>query len=307
MVDINEVTENIYLIDDQLFSIPKWGCVYLINEEKKALIESGPTTSVNTVLNGIRKVGISTEDIAFIIVTHIHLDHAGGAGVLLKNMPQAQLLTHFKGARHLVNPTKLISSVVEVMGKEAMIRHGEVLPVELHRVKAVKGGDTIKLSDKQTLKFIDAPGHAPHQLCIYETRTSGLFTGDAVGAYLENGVLLPFHPPPNFNLELCINTLRVLMKLTPTRIYFSHFGVSDSAQQNLQLAIDKLQVWDDIVNKAIREGMFDRVAERLLTQACAELEPIREMASLHEFLTKVHIPLCVAGHIKYYQDRHKAK
>ena len=103
MIDINEVAENIYLIDDQLFSIPKWGCVYLINEEKKALIESGPATSANSVLDGIRQVGVRPEDIAYIIVTHIHLDHAGGAGVLLKSMPQAQVVAHFLGT-HLPHP-----------------------------------------------------------------------------------------------------------------------------------------------------------------------------------------------------------
>jgi len=306
MLDINEVAENIYLIDEQLYSIPKFGCVYLLNEEKKALIESGPATSVNAVLDGIRKVGVRPEDIAYIIVTHIHLDHAGGAGVLIKDMPQAQVLVHHRGARHLVNPAKLVSSVVEAQGEKAMEGYGEVVPIEMHRVQAVHEGDTIKLSQKQVLSFIDAPGHAPHQLCIYESRNGGIFTGDALGQHMPGSeILLPFHPPPNFDLELCINTLSRLMKLTPTRIYFSHFGVSDRVQENLQLAIDKLQAWDDIVAKAIREGTFDTVAERLIAQACAELEPVREMKSLYEYLTESHIPLCAAGHIKYYQDRHQ--
>ncbi len=305
MIDINEVAENIYLIDDQLFSIPKWGCVYLINEEKKALIESGPATSANSVLDGIRQVGVRPEDIAYIIVTHIHLDHAGGAGVLLKSMPQAQVVVHHKGAGHLVNPAKLISSMVEVSGEEAMIKHGEVVPIELHRVQAIQEGDTIKLSEKQSLQFIDAPGHAPHELCIYETRTGGLFTGDAVGVCLENGVLLPFHPPPNFNLELCINTLKRLMQLKATVLYFSHFGISNSVQEILQLAIDKLQIWGNIVAGAIKEDAFTTAVERLIAQACAELEPIKEAKSLYEYMTKVHIPLCAEGHIKYYREKYK--
>jgi len=113
MVDIDEVAEKIYLIDDQLYSIPKFGSVYLLNEEKKALIDCGPTTSVNTVLAGVKKVGVKPEDITYIIVTHIHLDHAGGAGVLLRNMPQAQVVVHYKGAQHLINPVNLVNSATE--------------------------------------------------------------------------------------------------------------------------------------------------------------------------------------------------
>ena len=94
MADIDEVAENIYLIDAQLHSIPKWGGVYLVNEERKALIDTGPTASVRFVLDGIRKVGVRPEDIDYLVVTHIHLDHAGGAGVLLNEMPQAQNLSH---------------------------------------------------------------------------------------------------------------------------------------------------------------------------------------------------------------------
>ncbi|MCL0094754.1 MBL fold metallo-hydrolase [Dehalococcoidales bacterium] len=311
MVDISEIAENIYLIDDYLYSIPRYGCVYLINEEKKALIDTGPTTSVSAVLDGIKRVGVRPEDIAYIIVTHIHLDHAGGAGVLAKDMPHAQVLVHHKGARHLVNPAKLISSVIEVQGEEAMVKHGEVLPIELHRVQAMHEGDTIKLSEKQTLKFIDAPGHAPHELCIYETRTGGLFTGDAVGVSIaENEILLPFHPPPNFDLPLCLNTLERLAKLAPTSIYYSHFGVSNTVPEDLRLAREKLQVWDDIIAKAIKEGAFADTTRRLIVQACAELELIKgveSLESLYKYITNHYIPMCAAGHVKYYQEKYEAE
>ena len=103
MAEVAEVAENVYLIDNQLYSIPEWGSVYLLDEENKALIETGPATSATHVINGIRQIGIEPEDIAYIIVTHIHLDHAGGAGVLLKDMPRARVLVHYRGARHLVN------------------------------------------------------------------------------------------------------------------------------------------------------------------------------------------------------------
>ena len=303
MVDINEVAENIYMIDDQLYSIPKFGSVYLLNEEKKALIESGPTTSATVVLDGIRKVGVRTEDIAYIIVTHIHLDHAGGAGVLLRDMPQAQVMVHYKGARHLVNPTKLVSSVIQAQGEEAMIMNGEVVPIEEHRVQAIPDGDTIKLSNQQVLRFIDAPGHCSNELCIYESRNGGLFVGDAVGGYMaEHETLMLSTPPPTFDFELYVNTLRSLMKLNTTAIYFSHFGISNKVQENLQLAIDKVQIQNDIVIKAIKANRLDSAAEEIMAHACAELEPIKKkMKSLYEYLTTVVIPLSAAGHVDYYE------
>jgi len=307
MVDINEVAENIYMIDDQLYSIPKFGATYLL-DEKKALIDSGPTTSNNVVLDGIRKVGFRPEDIAYIIVTHVHLDHAGGVGVLLKDMPQAQVVVHHKGVRHLVNPAKLVSGTMQVQGEEALMKNGEVVPIEEHRAQAIHDGDTIKLSNKQVLKFIDAPGHATHELCIYESRNGGLFVGDAVGNYIAgNEILVPVTPPPSFGLELYINTLKRLMRLNATTIYFSHFGISNKVQEKLQLAIDKLQAREDIVIKAVKENKFDKAAERIIAQACAELEPIKEeMKSLYEYWVNVSIPMSAAGHIKDYQERHGA-
>ena len=305
MVDIDEVAKKIYLIDDQLYSIPKFGSVYLLNEERKALIDSGPATSANSVLDGIKQVGVKPEDIAYIIVTHIHLDHAGGAGVLLRSMPQAQVVVHYKGAQHLINPARLIDSVTDVYGEEPTTRHGEVLPVESRQVLAIHEGDTIKLGKEQILKFIDAPGHAPHELCIYETRSGGLFVGDAIGlSVVENEILLPFHPLPNFDLELYLNTLERLTKLAPTMLYYAHFGISSKVQEDFQLAKDKLQIWDDIIAKAIKENAFDDAARRLMVQVSATLEPIRGvefLKSLYEFLIQVYLPLCAAGHIKYYQ------
>lgn len=305
MVDIKEVAENIYVIDDQLYSNPEFGSVYLINEEKKALIDTGPATSASVVLDGIKRAGVRSEDIDYIIVTHIHLDHAGGAGVIIKGMPHAQVLVHHRGARHLMNPARLVSSTIEVQGEETMVKHGEVVPIEAERVKPVYEGDVLKLSEKQDLRFIDAPGHAPHELCIYESRNSGLFVGDAAGmSVAENEILLLDTPPPSFDAELCINTLERLIKLKATMIYFAHFGVSDKVQENLRLAIDKLQVWDDMITEAVKEGGLEAAVERMMAQVCAELEPIRKVEPLYKYMTEVATPLSIAGYLKYYQKKH---
>ena len=305
MVDVKEIAEKIYLIDDQLYSIPKWGSVYLIDEVKKALIDTGPTTSANTVLEGLKQVGVRPEDMDYLIVTHVHLDHAGGAGFLLKGMPQAQVVVHHKGAKYLVNPEKLVGSVMATQGEEAMAKLGEVVPLESEQIKPVNENDELRLSENQVLKFIDAPGHAPHELCIYESRNNGLFSGDAIGiSVAENKVLLPLTPPPSFDLALYLDTLERLMVLQVKIIYFAHFGASNKARGNLQQARDRLQVWAEIGAKAAETG-FDSAVKKLKTQMYTELEPVRKMESLYKYLTEELVPMNVAGYLKYYQGKYK--
>jgi len=307
MVEIKEVAERIYLIDNRLYGIPKWGSIYLINEEEKALIDVGPTTSLATVLEGIKKIGVKAQEINYIIVTHIHLDHAGGAGALLESMPQAQVVVHHKGARHLVDPTRLVSSVAETQGEKAMRMFGPVVPIREERVRAVSGDEVIDLSAQQALRIIDAPGHASHELCIYERRNNGLFSGDAIGiSVLENEVVLPVTPEPSFDLERYLDTLERLMALRASRIYFAHFGASSKVQESLELAKEKLQAWDRIIARAEEEGGLERAAEEFRAQLLRELEPVRKRKSLYKYLTDGIIAMNVAGFIKYYQGKAKS-
>jgi glyoxylase-like metal-dependent hydrolase (beta-lactamase superfamily II) len=310
MVGVDEIAKNIYMIDDQLSFMPRWGSVYLINEEKKVLIDTGPTASVDTVLNGIKRAGVRPEDIRYIIVTHVHLDHAGGAGVLVRSMPEAQVVVHHKGARHLVNPERLVSSTVEARGPETMVDYGEVVPIDMGRVRPVFGGEVIELSQKQTLRFIDAPGHAPHVLCVYESLNNGLFVGDSVGIRIvrdSDEVLLLATPPPAFDPELCLSTLGRIRELKVRALYFAHFGVSSRVSDNLETAMDKLKTWGDIAAKAIKESGVSGVEAGLMAQGYAELQPLRVMGPLYNYLIRVLMPLNIAGFVRYYQGKYEAE
>jgi len=306
-VDVSEVAENIYMVDAQLCSIAKLGSVYLLNEEKKVLVDSGPSSSASVVLDGIRQVGVRPEDINYIIVSHIHLDHGGGAGVLLKHMPQAQVVVHHKGAKHLMAPAELLDSSIEALGAEIIAQQGEVVPIEPHRLKLVHDNDTIRLSEKQVLDFIDAPGHAPHELCIYERRNGGLFVGDALGLNLAGGrVLLQCHPPPSFNPQVCISTIERLKGLNATSVYFAHFGAANKVQETLQLAIDKLRSYHTLMAKAVEDNTLDKAAEAISAQIRAEIEPVKRLPSLYEFVDNVIVTPCIAGLLHYYRNRYKA-
>ncbi len=304
MVDIKEVAENIFLIDNELYAIPGWGGVYLINEEKKALIDTGPATSVKAVLDGIKEVGVAPKEIKYVILTHIHLDHAGGAGELIKHMPEARVIVHQKGARHLVNPERLMKSFASTMGERMVRKTGPVTPIDQEKVTAVSGDEIFKLGKGQSLRILHMPGHAPHQLCILESRHNGVFSGDAVGILVAEGkVLMPATPPPAFDLELSLSSLQTLQQLKPERIYFAHFGATDKVTESLKIAVDKLKTWHTIVSQAFAKGGFEVAFKKIREQLYTELEPAREYESLYQYLADGIVAMNVTGLLKYYQDK----
>jgi len=306
MVDIREVAQNILLIDNELYSIPKWGSVYLLNEEKKALVDTGPTTSVKAVLDGIKEVGVAPGEINYIIATHIHLDHVGGAGELIKHMPEAKVIVHAKGARHLVKPERLMKSFASTMGERMMQKTGPVTPIDKERVIPVSGDEVFKLSKGQSLRILHMPGHAPHQLCILESRNNGLFSGDAVGISVAEGkVLMPATPPPAFDFELYLSTLQKLMRLNANLIYFAHFGATDKVRESIKIAMDKLKAWYALISQAFHEGGFEAAFKKIRNQLYAELEPAREYEPLYQYLADGIVAMNVTGLLKYYQDKRR--
>ena len=306
MAEIRDVARNIFLIDDKLYSVPGAGCVYFLAEEKKALIDTGPATSAGVVLDGIQRIGFKSSDVDYIVITHIHLDHAGGAGTLLKHMPRAKVVVHYKGMSHLIDPSRLILSAKAAQGKDTFERNGEVLPIPEHKLIPAYDGDKIKLSREQILTLIDAPGHAPHELCIYESRNKGIFVGDAVGHYIEGiDIMIPVTPPPSFDLDLYLRTLDRLLKLKASRIYFSHAGTSTQVQEKLEAAISKLKARNDLIAKAAAEDKLDTAAEIVVSHICAELQSIKQrMPPVYDSWANNDIPMSAAEHVRYYRKKH---
>jgi glyoxylase-like metal-dependent hydrolase (beta-lactamase superfamily II) len=306
MTNIKEVSTGIFLIDDNLYSIPGSGSVYLLVGDKKALIDTGPATSADVILEGIHQLGIGVEDVDYIIITHIHLDHGGGVGTLLKNMPQAKVLAHYKATKHLIDPSRLVASTIEAQGKESMDRNGEVLPVEESRLIPVHDGDILNLSDNQVLKLLECPGHAPHELCIFESRNQGIFAGDAVGHYIEGtDIMVPITPPPSFDLELYVKTLQRLEVLNAQKIYFAHFGGSDQVKALLEAAIRKLRERDALIAGLAAENKLEIAAEKLIKHICGELEFIKkEMRPLYDYWAGVDIPMSANEHVRYFRKKH---
>ena len=300
MSGLCEVAENIYLIDTEEGSIPRLTAAYLVNEGRKALIDAGCPNSASTILKGIQRLGVDPKEVSYIIVTHIHLDHAGGAGTLVKEMPYAKVLVHPRGAKHLTDPTKLISSAMQVLSPEEMERYGLMNPVNPENVEVVDDNAVIELSSQQRLKVVYTPGHAHHHLSLYEERNKGLFAGDAIGEYVaEAEFLFVDTPPPSFDLTLALESIEKVKQLPLEILYFGHFGVSRNVETILRVAKDKLNAWGEVIRQAMKNSAGDPV-ETLKEFVYAELEPIRGDGARHN-IWAAWATESVAGYVDYFK------
>ncbi len=250
-----EAASGIQAIDSMMCGREQVTSCYLIEADEPALIETGPSTSLDAVREGLDALGIGPGDLAHIVVTHIHLDHAGGAGSLAPHYPGATVWVHERGAPHLADPTKLVSSAARVYG-EAKLRQlfGPVDPVPTERLRSVTDGDRIALGNRH-LDVLYTPGHASHHVALMDSSTGVVFVGDALGVFLPDvGVLRPATPPPEFDLEMAINSIELIARRQPPAVMFSHFGPNPEVEEICRLAIDRLKRWTDIVKDALRES-----------------------------------------------------
>ena len=210
---------------------PQIACAYLVLEEGRGLfIENNTTKAVPYLLKQLETSQISPEHIEFLIITHVHLDHAGGTSALLTHCPNATVLAHPKAARHVIDPSRLISSAEAVYGKEKFRDlYGEINPVPEERVRIMQDNEILTFGGRK-LKFIYTKGHANHHFCIYDSKSNGIFTGDTFGiAYpgLQTGnrsFLFPTTTPTDFDPEEAFLSLEKIRATGAERAYLTHFG-----------------------------------------------------------------------------------
>jgi glyoxylase-like metal-dependent hydrolase (beta-lactamase superfamily II) len=268
-----EAAAGITAIDTMMVGRPQVTSAYLLRANEPAIVETGPTTSIPSVLEGLSALGIGPGDLAHIIVTHIHLDHAGGAGSLAPHFPGATVWVHERGAAHLADPSKLVENAARVYGGADQLRalFGPVEPVPAGRIRSLTDGDTIELGNR-SLRVIYTPGHASHQVAFVDSDTGALFTGDALGVFLPDvRVLRPATPPPEFDLEMAVESVRRIQAAAPTLLLFSHFGPAAQVSELCELAIRRLRDWTAYVEEAMATSdELDDVAEALTLRTAGE-------------------------------------
>ena len=261
-----QIGENLLLIDLQTGGFKNLIASYLLKGKQTTIIETGPTSSIPNLLSALKELKVKPEEVAYIAVSHVHIDHAGGAGTLLKKLPNAKVIVHTKGAPHLVDPEKLWLSSLSVLGDVAKV-FGSPEPVPEDRIINAANGMEINVGDNMKLKVVETLGHASHHLSYYESLHGGVFPGEAAGMYLSQfDTVIPTSPPP-FHFDAALASLNALIALKPTVLYYSHFGKAPNAAEWLRKHAIQLKLWMNIAKDAVRKQESPSVVrERILAE-----------------------------------------
>jgi glyoxylase-like metal-dependent hydrolase (beta-lactamase superfamily II) len=241
----------VFQIDTRMAGYAGITAGYLIRADRPCLVETGTGPSAPVVRDALAALGVGADDLATVVVTHIHLDHAGGAGDIARMYPRAEVVVHERGARHLADPSRLMASARMVYGDELDVLFGELAPTPAERIRAVEQRGTVDLGGGRRLDSHHSPGHAKHHIGLLDSLSGDLYVGDAAGVYVpETADLRPVTPPPDFDLGVALESLRRFRSLRPARLLFSHFGPVDAVDETLDRSAEELNVWVEEVRRA---------------------------------------------------------
>ncbi len=256
MDNVRPLGGDVYEIDTRMAGYSGITAGYLILGDRPCLVETGTSTSAPIVRDALSSLGIGPGDLATVVVTHIHLDHAGGVGDIADYYPSAEIVVHEKGARHLADPSRLMSSAKMVWGDKLDVLFGALAPTDAARIRALGDTGSIDLGNGRTLSSHYSPGHAKHHVGLLDSLTGDLYVGDAAGVYLpETGDLRPATPPPDFDLDVALDSIALFQALGPQRLLFSHYGPVDEVTEILERSAEELRVWVDLTRQARTEGL----------------------------------------------------
>jgi glyoxylase-like metal-dependent hydrolase (beta-lactamase superfamily II) len=305
---LHRLTESITAIDLQFQGRPAVIASYLFYDgNEAALIETGPTTTVETLLEGVQAAGVTLEELRQLIVTHIHLDHAGAAGILVRRFPWLRVYVHPVGAPHLADPSKLLASAARLYGDKLDSLWGPVVPVPSEKLVVVNDGDQINLPGTNLCAF-DTPGHARHHHAYHDMRTNLLFTGDVAGVRMP-GVryVRPPTPPPELDIDAWIDSIAKLRAVNATGLCLTHFGLF---RGNLDWHWDDLEKrlvdWGKLVREDVQRGASDsEILERVKSQAAGEFQRLGVDPGAYD--VAVSYESLVSGYVRYWKKRAEGK
>lgn len=290
---IDEVAERTYRLQAEIPGVPAVFSIYLIKETSGVLIEPGPAALIPTIQAAINHLGLS--DLEYIIPTHIHVDHGGGVGKLAQLFPQAKVVVHPQGARHVIDPSQLLQGTKMVFGGKFDTAYGAVLPVPESQVKIAQDEERLFV-DSRELLIIHTPGHAPHHIAIFDTKVKGLFCGEALGiSYSPESPPLPVVAPPSFDAEVYLNSMERLRQLKPNILFYSHDGVGNEPEKLISIAAENTRMLTDATLHAFKtektvEAVTRRIGEYIWSQFGIKLD-------------ELYLTMTVSGYNVYFKKK----
>ncbi len=269
------------------------------------LVDVGSGATVENLLTGVRAAGHDPSRIERIILTHIHLDHAGATGALVQALPRAQVFVHRLGAPHLIDPSRLVRSATRIYGERMSELWGEIVPVPPERITAVDEGGEIAVGSGM-LRVLYTPGHAVHHVALFNERQGHLFPGDVAGVRLEDPPLVrPPTPPPDLNLEDWHASLDRILAVRPRRLFLPHFGAVDAIDSHIAGLRERLRDWGDLALAAMRTGLDAEGIARIFAESdVARLAELRDPDAARRYEIAANYRMSAQGYVRYFQTQH---
>jgi glyoxylase-like metal-dependent hydrolase (beta-lactamase superfamily II) len=298
-----------HLLDVNWMGKPQSIASALVRSENfAALIDPGPGSTIETLRQKLADHGLRVADLCAILLTHIHLDHAGATGALVQENPALRVYVHRRGAPHMVDPTKLLTSAERLYGAEMGPLFGSFLAVPQANLEVLAGGESIAVGSRE-LRVLYTPGHASHHVTYFDPTERVAFVGDTTGICMEgNRYILPATPPPDISLELWYASLDAISNLHPRRLFLTHFGFTEEASRHLQTYRERLREWGELSADILERTKDPADAVRDFARAVgADAAQYLKPEELSHYVFNGALQLSWLGLARYHQKRQEGQ
>jgi glyoxylase-like metal-dependent hydrolase (beta-lactamase superfamily II) len=279
----------------------------LESDGHRALVDPGPGSTLETLRQQLHTRGLSARDLDAILLTHIHLDHAGATGALVRENPRLTVHVHKLGAPHMIDPSKLLASAARLWPNDLQQLFGETLPVPAENLHILEGGETITLGTRK-VSVVYTPGHASHHVSYFENMEGVAFVGDTAGIRIGKcSYVMPATPPPDIDLGIWDASFAAILERKPVRLFLTHFGFSQNPGEHIAQFRERLHNWAAITGEILRTATNDAAAtESFIATTRAEIGRYLPAEEVEHYAFSAGLNLSFLGLARYLRKRAQA-
>jgi glyoxylase-like metal-dependent hydrolase (beta-lactamase superfamily II) len=295
-------------IDDNWMGRPRSIATALLESDgHRAIVDPGPGSTLDTLRKELRAHGALVSELDAILLTHIHLDHAGATGALVKENPRLAVYVHKLGAPHMMDPSKLLASAARLWPDTLQQLFGDALPVPAENLRILEGGETIQLGSRK-IEVAYTPGHASHHVSYFEDAEGVAFVGDTTGIRIEgHSFVMPATPPPDIDLEIWDTSFKAILERKPKRLFLTHYGFSENPPAHIAQFRERLHHWMEMTERILRSAPSEEAAmESFMTVARAEIAQHLPAGEIQQYIRTAGLNLSFLGLTRHARKRAKA-
>lgn len=283
------------------------GAALLESEGLRAIIDPGPESTLNTLKVRLQERGLSVAQLDAILLTHIHLDHAGASGSLVRENPRINVYVHGIGAPHMIDPAKLLASAARLWPDTLHYLFGDTVPVPKENIRTLQGGETLAFGARK-IEVVYTPGHASHHVSYFDGQEGVAFVGDTTGIRIENApYVMPATPPPDISLEIWEKSFAAILERKPARLFLTHFGFSNDPGPHIAQFRERLHHWAEITAEVLRSATDEAAAkEAFIARTRAELDQHLGPTDAEHHAFTAGLDLSFLGLARYLRKRAQA-